>query len=290
MTYKLNNATYAVAVNEHGAELSSFKNTVTNLEYIWQADPAVWARHAPVLFPIVGKLRNGEYHFGGQTYKLPQHGIARDLNFRLEEQTSNSLTFALNSSDRTLAVYPFSFRLEIKYQLTENTLAIFYKVQNTGEEHMLFSLGAHPAFNCPLLPGEAFTDYYLAFEKAETLSRYLLNEGLQNGQTEPVLTNQEKLPLQYELFEKDAIVLKGLTSEKITLQTNKHAHGLTFEFKGFPYFGIWTKERNAPFICLEPWHGIASHVDDSGELTEKEGIMNLPPGETFTCSYTIRVF
>ena len=290
MTHQLKNDTYSVEVQAHGAELSSFKDTVNNLEYIWQADPAVWARHAPVLFPIVGKLPNGEYQFKNKTYKLPQHGIARDLDFRLMEQTNESLTFTLTSSEKTLAVYPFSFRLEVKYQLTGNALEIAYTVQNKEEEQMLFSLGAHPAFNCPLLPGEAFTDYYLEFEKPETLDRFLLSEGLQNGQTEPVLKDQKILPLQYDFFEKDAIVLKGLHSEIITLRTNKHAHGVAFEFKNYPYFGIWTKERGAPFICLEPWHGIASHVDDSGELTQKEGIMSLPSGESFTCSYTIRVF
>ena len=290
MIHQLKNNTHSVEVKAHGAELSSFKDIANNREYIWQADPAVWARHAPVLFPIVGKLPKGEYQFKNKTYKMSQHGIARDLDFRLVEQTNESLTFALSSSEKTLAVYPFAFRLETKYQLTGNALEITYTVQNTGEEQMLFSLGAHPAFNCPLLPGEAFMDYYLAFEKPETLDRFLLSEGLQNGQTEPVLKDQKILLLHYDLFEKDAIVLKGLHSERITLQNSKHAHGVAFEFKNYPYFGIWTKERGAPFICLEPWHGIASHVDDNGELTRKEGIINLPSAESFTCSYTIGVF
>ena len=290
MIHQLKNETYIVEVKEHGAELSSFRDTAHNLEYIWQADPTVWARHAPVLFPIVGKLPNGAYQWGGDTYKLPQHGIARDQNFKLEQQTKNTLTFALTSSEETLAVYPFAFRLETNYRLAGNALEITYTVQNTGNENMLFSIGAHPAFNCPLLPDEAFTDYYLEFDIPETLNRFLLLDGLQNGQTEAVLDNQKILPLRYELFEKDAIVLKGLNSEKITLKTDKQTHGLAFEFKNYPYFGIWTKERGAPFICLEPWHGIASHVSDSGDLTQKEGIMNLPSNEKFTCAYTIRVF
>jgi len=290
MTHQLKNETYIVEVKEHGAELSSFRDITQNLEYIWQADPAVWARHAPVLFPIVGKLPNGAYQWNGNTYKLPQHGIARDQDFKLEQQTENTLTFALTSSEETRAVYPFAFRLETNYRLAGNALEITYTIQNTGNENMLFSIGAHPAFNCPLLPNEAFTDYYLEFDKPETLNRFLLQDGLQNGQTEAVLDNQKILPLRYELFEKDAIVLKALTSEKITLKTDKQAHGLAFEFKNYPYFGIWTKERGAPFICLEPWHGIASHVSDSGDLTQKEGVLNLPQNEKFTCSYTIRVF
>jgi len=290
MMEQLANEKYIIEVKAHGAELSSFRNTQHNLEYIWQADPNVWSRHAPVLFPIVGKLPNGEYQYGGKSYKLPQHGLARDLDFTLEHKTETSLTFALTSSEETLAVYPFFFRLEIKYALIQNALEITYTVQNTGAETLFFSIGAHPAFRCPLLPNEAFTDYYLEFEKPETLNRYLLQDGLQNGETELVLTEEKRLPLQYELFEKDAIVLKNLTSEKITLKTDKQAHGVAFEFKNYPYFGIWTKEKGAPFVCLEPWHGIASSVGDTGELSKKEGIMHLAAGENFTCSYTIRVF
>jgi galactose mutarotase-like enzyme len=141
-----------------------------------------------------------------------------------------------------------------------------------------------------LFPGEQFSDYYLAFEQAESLSRYLLEGGLQNGQTEPVLENEKIMPLRYELFENDAIVLKGMASEKILLRTANHNHGLDFEFAGYPYFGIWTKEKGATFICLEPWHGIAGSVDEKGELTQKEGIIALPESQEFTCSYTIRVY
>lgn len=289
MTHQLQNDRYQVEIKEKGAELSSFRDNQTNLEYIWSADPKIWPRHAPVLFPIVGKLPGNKYQYQGQTYELPQHGIARDLNFTLLHQTPDTLVFELNSSAQTLKVYPFTFRLQIQYTLQDNALEVSYKVQNTGAADMYFSIGAHPGFNCPLLPNEEFTDYYLAFEQPETLERYLLQDGLQNGQTELVSNGTNKLPLNYDLFEKDAIVLKELQSEKITLKTDKHPHGLDFEFKGYPFFGIWTKERNAPFICLEPWHGIASNVQDTGDLTQKKGIIKLPAAENFTCSYIIRV-
>ncbi|QMU29446.1 aldose 1-epimerase family protein [Adhaeribacter radiodurans] len=289
--HTLQNNTYQISVQEHGAELCSFKNTQTNLEYIWQADPAIWARHAPVLFPMVGKLKNNQYTYQGKSYTLPQHGFARDQSFTLESKTENSLTFRLNQSEVTLANYPFDFGLFISYRLAENALTISYRVENPRKDSLYFSLGAHPGFNCPLLPDEKFSDYYLKFEQPETLERYLLNNGLQNGQTEPVpLENDNQLPLTYKLFtEKDAIVLKNLRSEKISLRSKNHDHGLDFTFKGYPYLGIWTKGQDAPFICLEPWHGIADSINSSGELTEKEGIITLPPNEVFTCEYIIAV-
>lgn len=290
MIYHLQNDQYQVAVKETGAELSSFRSLQDNLEYIWQADPAIWPRHTPVLFPVVGKLAEGQYRYRGQTYALPQHGFARDEQFELVNQSAQSLHFALNSSDKTLAVYPFPFRLEIAFLLQENSLQTSYRVINTGSEELYFSIGAHPGFNCPLLAGEKFEDYALVFEQPETLSRYLLSQGLQNGQTEAVLQQAQKLPLRYELFEQDALVFKGMASQKISLKTERHSHGLDFEFEDYPYFGIWTKEAGAPFICLEPWHGIASRVGDSGELTQKEGILKLAASESFSCAYTIRVY
>ncbi|PSR52194.1 hypothetical protein AHMF7605_00990 [Adhaeribacter arboris] len=288
--HTLQNGTFQIGVQEQGAELCSFKNNQNNLEYIWQADPAIWARHAPVLFPTVGKLKDNRYTYQGNAYTLPQHGFARDYSFALESKTENSLTFLLQQSEATLTNYPFSFRLYISYRLQENALTIAYCVENPGDSILFFSLGAHPGFTCPLFPDEKFSDYYLQFEHPEALERYLLEQGLQNGQTEAVLLeNDSQLPLNYELFEKDAIVLKNLRSEKISLRSRHHEHGLDFVFKGFPYFGIWTKEKNAPFICLEPWHGIADSINSSGDLTEKEGIISLPPSKNFTCEYSIVV-
>lgn len=289
MIYYLENDTAKVGIKSAGAELCSFRYLPTNLEYIWQAEPSIWPRHAPILFPIVGKLPNGEYSYQGHTYKLPQHGFARDQDFRLLDQTQQELIFELTDSEETRRLYPFRFRLQVQYRLQENVLTTTYTVQNPANEEMYFSLGAHPAFNCPLLPHESFADYFLAFEQPETQARYLLAQGLLNGETEPLLQNETKLPLSYDLFLQDALVFKDLISEKIALKNLKHNHGLSFEFKGYPYFGIWTKQPGAGFICLEPWHGIASSVGDKGELTQKEGIIKLAAHATFNCAYTIRV-
>lgn len=292
MIHYLQNDTFTIGVQEHGAELCSFKNIATNLEYIWQADPAVWSRHAPVLFPIVGKLKNNTYEYDGHQYELPQHGFARDQEFTLVESTEDSLLFELHNTLDTIIYYPFRFTLLIYYKLEANSLTVSYSVKNTGDKDLYFSIGAHPGFTCPLFPEvEAFTDYYLQFEIPESLERYLLDQGLQNGKTEPVLLqNNTNLPLTYELFEKDAIVLKNIHSEKISLRSHKQEHGLDFTFRGYPYLGIWTKGKNSPFICLEPWHGIASSVDSAADITQKEGIKFLAPAGVFNCSYTVEVF
>ena len=289
MIHHLKNEHYQVGIKQLGAELCSFRSVTEKLEYIWQAEPEFWNRYAPVLFPIVGKVPDGKYQYQGQTYELPQHGFARDLDFEVTHQTDSEITFETRSTPETLEKYPFEFVLQIKYTLQENNLEVAYQVQNKGAGEMLFSIGGHPGFVCPLLPDEQFTDYYLEFEKPETLNRYLITDGLQNGETQPVLNNQAILPLHYDLFAEDAIVLKGMQSERISIKSNKNNKSIDFEFKDYPFFGIWTKGQDAPFICLEPWHGIASSLTDSGDLESKEGILKLNATETFHCAYTIRV-
>ncbi len=291
MTFSLENDQCRVTVNSHGAELSSFiRKDLTELEYIWQADPTVWARHAPVLFPIVGRLPQDTYLHEGQEYKLPQHGFARDQQFALLSQTSDELTFSLKADEATRALYPFDFELLIRYQLRGNTLGVTWQVHNPGaERELLFSIGAHPAFRCPLLPDERFEDYYFEFDHAVSFERHLLAGGLLTGQTAPVLNNQTELPLTYELFTDDALVLKKFDFTHLTLRSRKSARTVRLRFDGFPYLGLWTKGPGAPFVCVEPWQGVASTAGGPQELAEKEGILNLPPSQTFTTEYSITV-
>jgi galactose mutarotase-like enzyme len=288
--YLIKKGRYRITVRSYGAELCSFLDTESMKEYIWQADPQVWSRHAPVLFPIVGKLQHDTYTFQGETYHLPQHGFARDQTFKMVELTDNSLLFELRETEATLKQYPFPFLLQIKYVLEDNTVTVGYRVQNPGEEDLYFSIGGHPGFNCPLQAGELFTDYFLEFEQAETLERYLVEEGLLTGETEKVLQDERVLPLQDDLFAKDALVLKEFASSQLALKSNKHPHQITVQFKNFPYLGIWSKPVGASFVCIEPWYGVASTIGSSTDLTQKEGILPLAPGQDFTCSYTISVF
>ncbi|KUG06571.1 aldose 1-epimerase family protein [Solirubrum puertoriconensis] len=289
--YFLENSRCRVQINEHGAELSSFvRHDLGGLEYVWQADAAVWARHAPVLFPIVGRLPEDTYYHLGQTYKLPQHGFARDRAFALVEQSSTALRLRLTDDEQSRQQYPFAFELTIGFRLHETTLRVSWEVRNpAASEELLFSIGAHPAFRCPLLPDEAFEDYVFRFDHAVQLERHLLQGGLLDGQTETVLDNANELPLTYELFSQDALVLKHYDFTRIALASRRSERAVQMQFDGFPYLGLWTKGPGAPFVCIEPWHGIASSVGGPVELRDKEGILTLAPGAVFKASYTIEV-
>ncbi|MCC2548431.1 aldose 1-epimerase family protein [Hymenobacter sp. BT175] len=290
-THYLENNRCRVGVNRHGAELSSFvrKDVADGLEYIWPAEPAVWARHAPVLFPIVGRLPQDTYTHQGQRYQLPQHGFARDRDFSLAAQTADTLTFTLRADADSRQQFPFDFLLTIRYRLTEATLHIEWEVSNPGAAELLFSIGAHPAFRCPLLEGEAFEDYFFQFDHPVSFDRHLLSGGLLNGQTTPVLRTQTELPLTYDLFRDDALVLKGFDFTRISLRSRRSERFVTLCFDGFPYLGLWTKGEGAGFVCVEPWQGIASSVGPPPELADKEGILSLEPGQQFRTSYSITV-
>ncbi|WP_426060449.1 AAA family ATPase [Hymenobacter sp. B1770] len=274
----------------HGAELTSLITSANGLEYLWPADPAVWARHAPVLFPLVGRLPGDAYHHEGRDYKLPQHGFARDQVFAVLRHSPTELVFQLQHDEATRAVFPFAFELTITYALRDALLTVRWDVRNPAtDQPLLFSIGAHPAVRCPLLPDEAFEDYYFEFDHPVTLERHLLHGGLLTGQTAPVLNDERELPLTYELFADDALVFKHYDFTRLTLRSRKSAHFVRFQFDGFPYLGLWTKGPGAGFVCVEPWHGIASPTGEPGELREKEGILTLEPGQVFSASYTIEV-
>ena len=290
MLHFLENDLYKVGVESLGAELQHFVKKDEDLELIWVADPAVWAAHAPNLFPIVGELPNQQYTYNGNTYNMQRHGFARRSEFKLVEEHQGKLVFELTSSEETLAQYPFKFRFLIAYRLEQNTLSLTYQVTNTDHEKMYFSVGGHPGFNVPLYPNERYEDYYLEFEKEETISRHLLNDaGLLNGDTERLLEQTNILPLDRSYFDKDAIVLKRLNSERVTLASRANPRRIEMDFKGFPYFGIWAKPGLAPYICLEPWCGIASREGDSGELQDKESMNELRPGQIFERTFTVTV-
>jgi galactose mutarotase-like enzyme len=288
MTYTLENEQCRVTIQAKGAELSSFiRKDLDNLEYIWEADPTVWNRHAPVLFPIVGRLPNDSYTYQGEAYRLTQHGFARDQEFTLVRQTPADVALELRANDTTRALFPFDFNLLISYRLAGPKLTVGWEVTNPGTGELLFSIGGHPAFRCPLLADETFEDYEFVFDHPVTFERHSLDGGLLTKQTEPVLHNETTLPLRYELFEKDALVLKHFDFTHVTLHSRRSGRAVRLRFDGFPYLGLWTKGPGARFVCIEPWHGIASSVGDSGELADKEGILTLQPGQEFVASYSI---
>lgn len=289
MLASIENEFLKLSVKGSGAEIVSLKGVQDNLEYIWQGDPQFWPRRAPILFPIVGKLKENKYLAEGKEFKLPQHGFARNQMFELASGTKDSLVFTLTSNQETLEEYPYRFDLSIGYFLKGKKVEVEYEVKNIDTKNILFSIGAHPGFNTSLYKDESFSDYYLEFQKNEVVSRQLLDEGLFNGKTEPVLNDSKKINLDYRLFEKDALVFKGLKSSYVDLKSNKSAYHIRFDFSGFPYLGIWTPAGKAPFVCIEPWFGLADKKDFSGNFNEKEGILTLKPGEKFTCKFSFEV-
>jgi galactose mutarotase-like enzyme len=269
--------------NSKGAELCSLQNR-EGLEYIWQADPMVWPRHAPVLFPIVGRLKNDQYTYEDQPYALSQHGFARDREFTVGEKSETDVLFELTSDEASLNSYPFHFKLHIRYTLLENTLTTRYTVQNTGDKDLLFSIGAHPGFRCPLLPDENMEDYALEFTR-DTLRRTMLSNGLLGSETHELALDARQLPLSHSLFDSDALVFANTQVESVSLRSKNHAHAVTLTCKDWPWFGIWSKKGPHPFVCLEPWMGITDSENSSGQLKEKSGILALAAAEAFSCSF-----
>ncbi|MEM6321543.1 MAG: aldose 1-epimerase family protein [Bacteroidota bacterium] len=289
MITTLENEYLRIAVKSHGAELCSLVKKVSGVEYLWQADAKFWGRHAPVLFPIVGRLQNDQYLFKGKIYEMKQHGLARNLPFELIEQKADCLVFELTDSAETKTSYPFSFSLRISYTLSGKRLQIGYEVLNTNDQEALhFSIGGHPAFRCPLNVEENRSDYQLVFSQKELAAKQLLDNGIRNRQIDLVLRNSRYLPISDNLFDDDALVFQHLESESVTLQRG-HIAILTFHFTGFPYLGIWSKNQQSPFVCIEPWFGVADHVNHSQILKEKEGIINLTPKGTFSCAYAVEI-
>lgn len=290
MTHTITNSDITVSIATKGAELQSIVNNNTGLEYMWNADPAFWAKKSPVLFPIVGGLKNNQYTFNGETYTLGRHGFAREMEFTVTAQKVDSITFTLTDSEETLKNYPFHFSFSLTYTLQQNTVQLTYTVKNTGEDTMWFSVGAHPAFRVPVVPGTSFDDYYLAFSHVENAGRYPLDAGGQvETYTTSLLENTANLPLNKQLFYQDALVFKHLQSTSIAIKSDATHHGLTVNFDGFPFMGIWNF-KDADFVCIEPWCGIADAVNTTGQLQDKEGINSLQAGETFERTWSVEVY
>jgi galactose mutarotase-like enzyme len=279
-----------VKIKSKGAELISVVNKDTGLEYMWGADPAFWGKTSPILFPIVGTLKEDTFLFDEQKYSLPRHGFARDEEFAVEEKQNDQVTFLLTSTEASLKKYPFAFELRVQYHLEDNFLFVTYEVNNTGEDAMYFSIGGHPAFKVPLANGTRYEDYYLEFNKTENAGRWpITKEGLIAEKPTALLSNTNKLPLTRELFQQDAIVLKNLKSDRVSLKSDKSAQGLEFYFKGFPYLGIWA-QKGADFVCIEPWCGIADSTAHNQELIEKEGIEEIEPGDSWTEGWKVKFY
>jgi galactose mutarotase-like enzyme len=289
MNAVIENGSYSAMVSSTGAELKSLKDATSGREFMWQADPAWWKGTAPVLFPIVGGLRNGKYRFDGAEYELPQHGFARTAEFRQIASTGDAVEFELQSSAETMAKYPFEFRLRALFALERCGLAVRYSVTNAGNRPMYFSIGSHPAFNIPIESG-SLESHYVLFDQSENSERYFFKDGTYvAGKTAEVFDNSRVISLSRSLFDQGPIIFKGLQSSEFTIMCSKGKKSVKVATNGPPsFFALWSKP-NAPLLCLEPWEGIPDSSDASGELIEKEGIMKLEAGRAYETGYRIEI-
>lgn len=275
----LNSGDYTANINPFGAEICSVIHKPTETEFIWQADEAIWPRHAPVLFPFVGRLKNFEYRYNGQTYTIEQHGFARDLDFKIIYQSENSVVLDLNENAHTLQRYPFLFSFKVKYELIANKLNMGFEVLNKGNCTMPVSFGGHPAFNI-----NEPSDAILIFENDPNPPSYMLDENFISTRTKMVTGGNGQIVVDKKTFAGDALIFKNLKSHWVKLQSRSTNKSVKVTIEGWPYLGIWAKP-NANFICIEPWQGIADAFDFSGEVLEKEGIVMLAANKNFKKSF-----
>ena len=291
MLYSLENDKLCVQVRSYGAELRSIKEREDETEYLWDGNPQWWKYSSPVLFPIVGKLQDGKYRVNGNEFELPGHGFGRISEYQLVERRQDYIEFALKWSEESLASYPWKFQLNVAYALKDKTVEVIWKVQNLDDKEMVYSIGAHTAFRCPLVQGEEFSDYYLKFNQEEDNINMPLNSKGQflKAQGKTHLQGQQ-LDLNYEMFAGDALAYKGLKSDVVTICSHKSDKKVSMEAKDFPFWGFWTPAQGgAPFLCLEPWQGHADYEGYDGEFAEREGSLKLASGETQKFHYTIRI-
>lgn len=289
MIISIQNEELKVDFSTKGAELQRIVKTDTAVNYMWSGDAKFWGKFSPVLFPIVGALKENSYEYQGQKYNLPRHGFARDLNFEHDVINPSEVHFKLKHTAETLKIYPFKFELTIKYKLQGASLKCVYEVFNADEKTMLFSIGGHPAFAAPLNNEGTYTDYYLAFSDDDELIYHHIIDNLVSDETSTLPLNDKKLPLKHDLFYNDALVFKTLKSNRIQLLNTKNSNGLSFHFEGFPYFGIWAA-KDANFVCLEPWCGIADDLTHTQNLEDKEGVEKLDAEGSWQRSWEVSVF
>lgn len=287
-THTIRSSTVTATIKAQGAELCSLKDG-DGTEFVWQAGPE-WPRHAPLLFPIVGRLANDELRHRGKAYRMTQHGFARDSRFAWGAREESRCTLVLEDSETTRALYPFAFRLTAGYALDESGLDLTLTIANTGKETLPASLGGHPAFNWPLQPGEVKESYALTFANAESSPVRRLDGGLLRAATEPSPVEETVLPLSESLFADDAIIFDRIESKSVRYAA-RQATGpwLKMSWRGFRELGVWSKPSGAPFLCIEPWRGYASPAGFDGEFSDKPGLMHIAPGAEEQLSFRIEV-
>lgn len=290
--YELKNEQLTILAATKGGALSSIRDH-SGLEYLWQGDAAYWTGQAPILFPICGSIRGDRAQLpDGRAVSMPRHGIVRKREFRLESSGRDFLTFEITADEEMKKQFPFAFRLLVTYTLDGNRITVTFCVENRDTKEMPFTIGGHPGFNCPLLPGEQFSDYQVEFEQTEHCSvpQQLTQTGLLDLQKRhDMLQNTRVLPLDFSLFEQDAITFDQLRSHSVRLCNQKTGHGVQLDFADFPYLILWTTANHGPFLAMEPWAGLSTCTDESDQFAAKRNTMFVKPGEQRKLSFYITI-
>ncbi|UBZ14970.1 aldose 1-epimerase family protein [Flagellimonas marinaquae] len=284
----IQNGVIEARVNCLGAELTSLKKGNTVYEYIWQGNQEHWKGSSPILFPIVGSLKDGRYTYEGQHYKLPQHGFAKNMIFHVVDQSEEKVTFSLKSTEATKVNYPFDFELRVIYELQNDSILVTYEVRNKGQKSMYFSIGGHPGFTIPMNNETLDANPYLVFEDKENADIFVRSGKLLSGKSMAYLENQDSIDIVPELFQNGALIFSDLKSNTVELWYGNKRR-ISFGFEGFPYFALWSKPVNPGFICFEPWYGIPDLVTANGKLEDKKGVVKVGSQRDFSCSYQITI-
>lgn len=292
MQYTLTCGGATAIVDTKGAELISYK-AADGVERVWCGNPTYWAMHAPVLFPVVGALKDGKIGIAGTKYEMNKHGFARTSEYQATEIGEASATFTLTPNDETRAQYPCEFALIITHAITADSFTTTYKVVNNGSEEMYFCIGGHSGFSCPMHESEKFSDYSLVFGTPVSQKHPSITNPLtlmEAGLTLPLDWDGVTLPLDYHQFDRDAFIFENIEARSLSLVNATTGEGVAYTFNGFEHLGIWTPPgKNAPFLCIEPWHGLPTAVTESGNIEDKPNVTRLAAGEDYTASYTASV-
>ncbi len=278
--YQIESQSLIIQITTKGAEMKRLFSRDWHRELLWLGDNKTWNRSAPVLFPIVGKLKDDEYELHGKNYHLSQHGFARDLEFKCTETTLKEVEFTAVATQETFLMYPYLFELTVRYTVEDSKVKIFYFVKNTDRQDIHFSIGAHPAFET-----KNINHYEIRFDREES-EYFKLHQGLVNWKR-PFVFSSDRMPLSEELFKEDALIFKKLRSHHVDLVDIKK-HEMIRISSNTDYFGIWGKDK-VPFVCLEPWFGVSDGTDSDKKFASKPGMITLPAGEIFGFSYTIEM-
>lgn len=278
MISKISNEYIEIGVKQFGAVLTSIKSNKTGYEFLWQGNPEIWNGQSPILFPVIGKMLDDEYRLNGKEYNMIRHGLARHYDFELYSQSDNELIFVQSENEETLKSYPYKYKLFVSFKIENNTLTVTHTVKNENECEMYFSIGAHPAFNCDI--GDEIT-----FEKNETAySERIDHDSVLIDKKDLILSDENVLKIAENTFDKDALIFSNLNSKSVVLSNLKRNKKISFFFGDAPFFAIWAKP-NAPYVCLEPWHGINDSYEKKEDISQKRGIEKLEPHESFSFSW-----